>query len=151
MAGAGAGAAALLMLATTTVGQFEGLRTVAYRDIVGVPTACYGETRGIRMGMRFTKAQCDAMLLKGLDEFADKMEACITRPMGDDAYVAFLSLGWNIGPAALCKSSAVRLYNAGDRRASCRAFLMWNKAGGRVVPGLTKRREAERDLCLKGI
>ncbi len=151
MAGAGAGAAMLLALATTTVGQFEGLRTVAYRDIVGVPTVCYGETRGVRMGQRYTKTECDAMLLKGLDEFADRMERCITRPMGNDAYVAFLSLGWNIGTGALCKSSAVRLYNAGERRAACRAFMLWNKAGGRVVPGLTRRREVERDLCLKGI
>lgn len=151
MAGAGAGAALLLAMATTTVGNFEGLRTTAYRDVIGVPTACYGETRGIRMGMRFTKSQCDAMLLKRLDEFGDKMEACITRPLGDDAYVAFLSLGYNIGSGALCRSSAVRLYNAGERRSACRAFMLYNKAGGRVLPALTRRRAAERDLCLKGI
>ena len=75
------------------------------------------------------------MLLKGLSEFAEGMEACITRPMGDDVYVAFLDLSYNIGLGAFCKASVARLYIAGERRASCRAILARNKAGGRVVPG----------------
>ena len=152
MAGAGASAAAFLALAVSTVGGFEGLRLKAYIPIPGdVPTACYGETRGIRMGMTFTKPDCDAMLLRGLDQFADKMEACARQPMGPEQYVAHLSLAYNIGTGAYCKSTVVRLHNAGERRASCRAFLMWNKAGGRVVAGLARRRVAERDLCLKGV
>lgn len=150
--GLAAGAAGLAALAVATVGNFEGLRLKAYIPIPGdVPTVCYGETRGIRMGMSFTKAQCDAMLLKGLDEFADRMEACVKRPMGDDVYVAFLSLSYNIGSGGFCKSSVVRLYNEGDRRGACRAIMMWNRAGGREVPGLTRRRALERDLCLKGV
>ena len=151
MAGAGAAATAFLALAVNTVGGFEGLRLTAYRDVVGIPTVCYGETRGVRMGQRYSKPECDAMLLKGLDQFADRMEACARQPMGPEQYVAHLSLAYNIGTGAYCKSTVVRLHNAGERRASCRAFLMWTKAGGRVVAGLTRRREAERDLCLKGV
>ncbi|UYW28244.1 lysozyme [Methylorubrum extorquens] len=146
----GTGVAAL---AVNTTGPNEGLRTTAYADKLArnIPTVCYGETRGVRLGQSYSKAQCDAMLLKGLAEFAEGMEACITRPMGDDVYVAFLDLSYNIGVGAFCKSSVARLYNAGERRASCRAILAWNKAGGRVVPGLVSRREREQALCLKGI
>lgn len=143
---------ALAGLACATLTGFEGLRTVAYRDVVGIPTACVGETKGIRMGMTFAKPQCEAMLLKRLSEdFAPAMERCAKQPMGDDQYVAHLSLIYNIGEGAYCKSTVVRLWNAGDRRGSCRAFLAWNKAGGRVVPGLVRRREAEMALCLKGV
>ncbi len=147
----GAGAAGLVALAVAVVGSHEGLRLTAYRDIVGVPTVCYGETRGVRMGQSYTKPQCDAMLLKALDEFARGVERCAKQPMGDKQYVAHLSLAYNIGINGYCKSTVVRLHNAGDRRGSCRAFMMWNKAGGREIAGLTRRRAEERDLCLEGL
>lgn len=143
---------ALAALCCTVITGFEGLRTKSYLDVVGIPTVCVGETKGIRMGMSFTKAQCQEMLLKRLvEDFAPAVERCARQPMGDDLYAAHLSLAYNIGTGAYCKSSVVRLWNQGDRRASCNAFLMWNKAGGRVIAGLTKRREAERALCLKGV
>lgn len=148
----GAGAAGLVALAVAFVGAGEGLRLTSYIPIPGdVPTVCYGETRGIRMGMSFTKAQCDAMLLKALDDFARGVEQCAKQPMGDKQYVAHLSLAYNIGISGYCKSTVVRLHNAGDRRGSCRAFMMWNKAGGKVIAGLTNRRAKERDLCLEGL
>ena len=145
------GSAALLAVAV--VGGFEGLRQAAYRDVVGVPTVCYGETRGVRMGMKFTKPECDAMLLKGLDEFADGVEKCTftARNMPEKRYVAHVSLAYNIGVGGYCKSSVSRLENAGQTRASCDAFLKWNKAGGITFPGLTRRRQAERAMCLEGL
>lgn len=143
---------ALAALCCTTITGFEGMRTTTYRDVIGIPTACVGETKGIRMGMTFSRPQCEAMLLKRLTEdFAPAIEACVTKPMGDDFYAAALSLAYNIGEAGFCKSSIVRHYNAGDRRASCNAFLLYDKAGGRVIAGLVKRRQAERALCLKGV
>ena len=147
-----AGSALAALCCSTLVG-FEGMRTTAYIPIPGdVPTVCVGETKGIRMGMTFTKPQCEAMLLKRLSEdFAPALEGCITRPMGDDFYAAALSLSYNIGSAGFCRSSVARLYNAGDRRGACRAFLAFDKARGRVVAGLVRRREAEMALCLKGI
>jgi lysozyme len=148
-----AASTALAALCCTLLIGFEGMRTQAYIPIPGdVPTACVGETKGIRMGMTFTKPQCEAMLLKRLvEDFAPAMERCVTRPMGDDVYAAFLSLSYNIGSAGFCRSSVVRLYNAGERRGACHAMLAFDKAGGRVVPGLQKRRRAEEALCLKGI
>ncbi|WP_348644185.1 lysozyme [Methylobacterium sp. WL120] len=117
-----------------------------------VPTVCVGETKGIRMGMTFTKPQCEAMLLKRLaEDFAPAVERCARQPMGDDLFAAHLSLAYNIGTGGYCKSSVVRLWNAGERRASCEAFMRFDKAGGRVVAGLVRRRQAERALCLKGV
>lgn len=145
---------ALAALACTTITGFEGMRTTAYRDVVGIPTVCIGETKGVRMGQRFTVAECQAMLEKRLGEdYAPAIERCITRPMGDDFYVAALSLSYNIGTGGFCRSSVARLYNAGDRRAACNALLLYDKGGKppRVIAGLAKRRQAERALCLKGI
>ena len=140
-------------LAVVTIGAHEGLRTQAYRDAVGVPTICYGETRGVRLGMVKTKPECDAMLIKALDEFADGMERCAPaiRQAPESRYVAHLSLSYNIGTGGYCRSSVARLFNAGQIRASCDAFLWWDKAGGRALPGLTRRRHEERALCLQGL
>ena len=143
--------ATVATMAVANIGGSEGLRLRTYRDSIGVPTACYGETRNIRMGMQFTKPQCDAMFISRLDEFGDKLERCITRPMSDDTYVAFLSLSYNIGSGGFCKSSVARLYNAGDRRAACHAILKFDRAGGRVLAGLVTRRKREEALCLKGV
>lgn len=144
----------LAALAVLFVGGFEGLRTKAYVPVPGDrPTLCYGETRGIRMGMTATKAECDEMLKRGLSDFADGIEKCAPglKDAPADRYVAHLSLAYNVGTKNYCGSSVVRRFNAGDVRGSCEAFLMWNKAGGRVLPGLTRRRREERDLCLKGL
>lgn len=145
-------AGALLATAIATVGGWEGLKLVAYRDIVGVPTVCFGETRGVKMGDRHTREECEAMLGDALKEFEAGMRACLKDPDGlpEGAYAAFLSVSYNIGTGAFCRSSMARLANAGNLPAACDALLMWNKAGGRVVRGLTNRRIAERELCLKG-
>jgi hypothetical protein len=68
--------------------------------------------------------------------------------MNNNEYGAFLSLAYNIGPGAFKKSSALRLFNAGDKAGAAKALLMWNKAGGKVLAGLTRRREAEKKLFL---
>ncbi|TXN04867.1 lysozyme [Methylobacterium sp. WL64] len=141
-------------MAVNTTGPNEGLRLAAYPDKLArnLPTACYGETRGIKLGMRFTKAECDAMLVKALGEFADKsIERCITAPIGDEPYVAFLDLVYNIGEGAFCKSTVVKRWNAGDRRGACNALLAFNKSDGVKRDGLVARRKREQALCLKGI
>lgn len=149
----GAGLSALAALAITTVGGFEGLRLKTYRDIVGIPTICYGETRGVRMGQVLTKPECDAMLLKGLDQFGDQIEACLPqlRMAPESVYAAHLSLAYNIGAGAYCRSTAAQLLRTGAHARSCEALTRFNKAGGRVVAGLVRRREEERRLCLRDI
>jgi lysozyme len=142
-------------LAITLIGGYEGYREYSYRDVIGVWTACYGETRGIRAGMKFTKPECDKMFITSLNEFGDGIERCVPSLKDELAtpptrYVAHLSLAYNIGIGAYCKSSIARLQNAGDVRGSCNAFPLYNKAGGSVIKGLVKRRASEQDFCLKG-
>lgn len=138
-------------LAVSVVGGFEGYRSNAYLDSVDVPTICYGETKGVHLGDRETKAQCDAKLVARLDEFANAVEKCVKRPMSIKTEVSFTSLGYNIGEGAFCRSSVVRLYNAGEARSACDAIMRYNRAGGRVLAGLTNRRKTERKLCLEGL
>ncbi|MCJ2074424.1 lysozyme [Methylobacterium sp. E-016] len=152
-------AGAVTVAAFNTIGGHEQVRLQAYIPVKGdVPTICWGETRNVRMGMSRTRAQCDEMFLNRLSEFADGIEGCVTRPMGDDLYVAFLSLAYNIGIGSpknpgFCQSSVVRFFNAGDSRAACNAFLLYDKGGmpRRVLAGLVRRRQEKRALCRKGI
>jgi lysozyme len=154
--GTGIGAiAALGLLAIALIGTSEGLRLYAYQDVVGVWTACYGETKGIKRGMKFTGDECDVMFISSLTEHEAGMRACLRQPdaIPDKVYVAALSLAYNIGVGAFCRSSIPRKLDAGDWRAACGALLQFNKAGRplRPVRGLTKRRERERTFCLEGI
>ncbi|NGN45000.1 lysozyme [Mesorhizobium sp. CGMCC 1.15528] len=140
--------------AVALVGGFEGLRTRAYIPIPGdVPTVCFGETRGVKLGDRYTVDQCKAMLGDALVEFETGMRRCLVAPesIPDKPYVAMLSLSYNIGTRAFCGSTVARKANAGDIRGACNAFTAWNKAGGRVIKGLVTRRAEERKLCLEGV
>lgn len=150
---AGIGLTAAGALAVAVVGGYEGLRTKAYRDVIGIPTVCFGETRGVKMGDSYTVDECKAMLGDGLVEFEQGMRKCLADPdkIPDKPYVAFLSLSYNIGTGAFCKSTVARKANASDLRGACDAILVWNKAGGRVIAGLDRRRKEERALCVSGL
>lgn len=132
------------------VGAWEGLRLTAYRDVVGIPTVCYGETKGVQMGDSYTKEQCDDMLADRLAEFEAGISACI-EPWDDlpvKTRISLVSWAYNVGVGGACRSTAVRRFNAGDYRGGCDAVQWWNKAGGRTIPGLVNRRAAEHRLCV---
>lgn len=139
--------------AIALIGAWEGLRTVAYRDPIGIPTICFGETRNVKMGDVKTKDECRKMLGDRLLEFERGMRACLKDPdkVPDGAYVAALSLSYNIGTAAFCKSSVRKFLDAGSIGAACDALLRFVKAGGITFPGLVNRRKAEREICLNGV
>ena len=140
-------------LAIQTVDGFEGLKLYAYRDVVGIWTACYGETKGITPGMKFSKSDCDNMLIDSLVEHEEGMWRCLKQPdaLPIETYVAGVSLTYNIGIGGFCGSTVARRFNASDIRGACDAFLMWDKGKGKRIKGLTVRRKGERALCLKGI
>lgn len=128
----------------------------AYRDIVGVPTLCFGETKGVRLSDRATDRQCRAMLERRLtDDFRDGLHGYFTEdtkqhrltPWRDAAYV---SLAYNVGIRGAGRSTATRRLNDGNIVGGCHALGWWNKAGGRVVRGLVRRRAEETSLCLRG-
>lgn len=143
---------ALGLMTASFIGGWEGKSNTAYQDIVGVWTACYGETRGIERGDQFTDAQCIEMLGQGVVDFERGIRACLTEPdsIPDKPYAMFVSLSYNIGVRAFCGSTVARRANAGDIVGACNAIPMWNKAGGKVVQGLVNRRAAERAICLEG-
>lgn len=142
---------ALAIAASPFVAQWEGLRTQAYQDVIGVWTVCYGETKGVEPGDAYTSAECEAMLDKELQQYAVNLSKCLKAPMPQGARVAFLSWSYNVGTGAACRSTAVRKANAGDLFGACDELLRWNRAGGRVVPGLVNRRKAEHDLCTRSL
>jgi len=143
----GAPAAALLI---GTVSQWEGKRNDPYRDIVGVMTVCYGETR-VQM-RRYTDAECEDMLAEGLTDFAGPVLARNPELRGHpNQWSAATSLAYNIGVPAYQRSTVARRFSEGRWREACDAILLWNRAGGRVVKGLDSRRRAERELCRKGL
>lgn len=145
----GGALAALIAL----VGTFEGLRTTAYKDIVGVTTVCYGETRNVMLGDTYTPEECKEMLGERLAEFSKGVRNCLRDPdsLPDKVFISYVSLAYNVGVPTFCRSSIARKANQGDIVGSCNAILLYNRAGGEVVRGLVLRRQKERKICLSGL
>lgn len=133
------------------VSGFEGLRQYAYDDVRGIPTICFGETLGVHRGDHKTTEECRIMLGDRIQEFGSGVDSCVPGPLPDARKAAYTSLAYNIGVGAFCGSSVARKANLGDARGSCDAMLLWNKAAGVPLPGLTNRRQQERALCLEGL
>jgi lysozyme len=159
---AGGAASGLGLMVAAFIGVHEGNRLDAYRDVVGIPTICFGETRGVKIGDHKTEAQCRQLLADDLvDDYEPAMRKCLAAPdkIPDASYGAFLSLTYNIGVAAFCGSSVAKRANAGDLAGACDAMLAWNKVtkyiNGHpvliVVPGLSQRRQDERAWCRQGL
>lgn len=128
----------------------EGCVLHAYRDIVGVLTIGYGHTAHVTPGQSITQAQADALLDADLTaEFAPGVETGLAgHPCTNNQFGALVSLAYNVGVGGEEHSTVQRLHNAGDYLGAANAFLMWDKAGGRVVPALLRRRGEERALYL---
>lgn len=143
----GLSAAAVLV---PLVQQWEGTEYQAYQDLAKVWTICTGDTKDVAPGQVASPAECEARLERQLIAHAKPVLACVpaleNRP---NALAASSSLSYNIGPAAFCRSTAAKRFNAGQWKEGCDAFLSWRYAGGREIPGLLNRRKAERLICLK--
>lgn len=153
---AAGGAAAVAIAAAAFVGPWEGERTDAYLDRIASPpvwTVCYGETRGVEEGDSYTSEQCGDMLAEALADYRTALIGCIPglpdQPQG--VQVALTSWAYNVGTGAACKSTLAKKANAGDWPGACNQLPRWNKAGGKVVKGLTNRRAAEQKLCLESL
>ena len=128
--------------------SFEGLRLQAYQDSVGVWTIGYGATRGVKPGMTITKDQAERMLLNDVQRFEPEVQRLVTAKLNQDQWDALVCFTYNLGSANLESSTLLRLLNAGDYAGAADQFPRWNRAGGKVLPGLVSRRAAERDLFL---
>jgi GH24 family phage-related lysozyme (muramidase) len=135
----------------TFVALWEGDERTAYADKLayGVPTVCNGHTGpDVKVGDVWTKAQCDAILVKNIEKHGQGLLRCTTVALNQHQYDALAAWAFNVGVGAACGSTLVKLLNTGRYTDACNQLLRWDRAGGRVVKGLTNRRMAERALCL---
>lgn len=128
--------------------SFEGLRLKSYQDPVGVWTIGYGATRGVTAGMSVSNEQAEGMLQNDINRFEPELDRLVKVPLNQGQWDALMSFVYNLGAANLGSSTLLKLLNAGDYAGAADQFLRWNKAGGQVLAGLTKRRAAERALFL---
>jgi lysozyme len=140
-----------LAVAAPFVAKWEGLETKTYRDVVGIPTVCYGDTGPhVQMGMQFTAEECKAMLDQRLLEYAQRLDACIAKPLTPYQGAAVLELGYNVGTSAVCRSTMARMIREGKPASEwCAQLKRWVMAGGRRYQGLVNRREDSYQMCIK--
>lgn len=140
-----------LELLITLLKRFEGCRLTAYRDIVGVWTIGWGETLGVKPGMVWTQDYADSRLrLRAKAFMLATLKTCPTLAASPERLAAASSLAYNIGMGAFRASTVCRASRHGEWQRAADAFLLWNKAGGKAVKGLTRRREKEREIFLSG-
>lgn len=135
------------------VKKWEGCRLKAYTDSVGVWTIGYGHTSAageprVAAGMTITQQEAEDILVRDLVKYEAAVDRALTRSPTQAQFDACVSLCYNIGQGAFAGSTVVRKFNAGDIGGAADAFLLWNKAGGKVLPGLEARRADERKMFL---
>lgn len=132
--------------------QFEGFRSSAYIPVPGdVPTIGFGFTKGVKMGDTMTLYDAKERLKNELHTYEQGvLEACKITP-NQNEFDALVCFAFNVGVGALKKSTVIKRHNEGDKQAAARAFGLWNKSGGKVYAGLTRRRAAEAALYLEPV
>ena len=135
------------------VKHFEGLRTTSYQDSVGVWTIGYGHTSmagppSVGPNMSITSARAEEILKQDLEKFEKDVAAATTVSPTSDQFSAMVSFTFNVGPGAFRDSTLLRKHNARDFAGAADEFLRWVYAGGQKLPGLERRRKAERALYL---
>ena len=146
-------AASVIALSTPFIAKWEGVSLVAYKDIVGVPTVCYGETRDVTMKDSYTKQECQDMLKVAVEDYYNKLKPYMTNPdIPVGVQASLLELAYNVGIGAAGKSTMMKLANQGKYEQACKELDKWVKAGGGKVKGLVNRRaDSKVNLCLAGL
>lgn len=134
--------------AVPVIKHFEGKRNAAYLDPVDIPTICYGHTGGVKLGQRLSDEECGDLLAEDMLEALEAVERCAGDNLPAHARAAFTSFAFNVGGTKFCRSSMARIARAGRVEEACNQLPRWIYAGGRVLPGLVKRRAAEQAVCL---
>lgn len=128
------------------VKEFEGFRPTAYLCPAGVWTIGYGTTENVDPGDEVTEQEAEEMLMDDLLEASKAIDDLVDVELTQQQYDALTSFVYNVGRDAFRNSTMLRLLNAGDYDGAAKQFPRWNKGGGRVLAGLTRRREAERQV-----
>jgi len=142
-------AAAIIASAAVLVGVavHEGYSGTAYQDVGGVYTVGYGQADGVKKGDKTDPVRALVKLEESLDEHAKGMVKCIHVPISQGEYDAYLDFTYNVGVSAFCHSTLNKKLNSNDYDGACKELLKWDTAGGKVVPGLLKRRQEEYEKC----
>lgn len=133
--------------------EFEGCELTAYKDPVGILTIGYGSTGPhVKPGMTITEAEAEALLKKDLARFESAVNKLTGGKVTQDQFDSLVAFAFNVGEGAggLKTSTLLREHNAGDFAEAAEQFKRWNRAGGRVLAGLTRRRAAEAALYRSG-
>lgn len=142
---------ATLGVAASVVGYYEGRVNSTYLDPVGIPTICYGHTATVRLGQTYTDEECERLLHEDLSDAVDAVDRLVTVQLPVERRAALVSFVFNVGEQAFSQSTLLRKLNSGDVAGACAELDRWVYAGGRVLPGLVKRRATERELCEVGL
>jgi lysozyme len=147
------------VVAVNIIKEFEGFETHAYIDTDGTPVIGYGlskiEGKSVQIGDQISTQEANSALNRQLKTIQQELDQAITVNLSDHQLGALASLSFNVGVNFVENSTLIRKINAGDHHGAADEFLRWDKANveGRLVqlPGLTRRRQAERQLFLQGI
>ncbi len=126
--------------------KFEGCELEAYQCSAGVWTIGYGHTKDVVEGMTITQEEAEQMLVDELHEYESYIDKYVTVALNQNQFDALVSWVYNLGPANLSASTMLKVLNSGEYEDVPAQMKRWNKAGGKVLEGLIRRREAE--ACL---
>ena len=126
--------------------HFEGCETTAYKCPAGVWTIGYGHIKGVKEGMQITEGQAEEMLVEELVEYEGYINDMVSVSLSQCQFDAMVSWVYNLGGGNLKASTLLKVLNAGDYDGVPAQMMRWNKAGGKVLEGLTRRRQAEADM-----
>ena len=126
--------------------NFEGCELTAYKCAAGVWTIGYGHIKGVSEGMTITQEEAEQMLKDEMAEYEGYVNKLVTVELNQNQFDAMVSWVYNLGGGNLSASTLLKVLNAGDYAGVPAQMMRWNKAGGKVLEGLTRRRQAEADL-----
>jgi lysozyme len=139
----------LSAVALVSIAGWEGYKSVAYIPVPGdVPTIGFGTTKDVKMGDTIDPVTALQKKLRDVEVFEGAIKQCVHVPLSQHEYDAYLSLAYNIGSGAFCRSTLVRKLNAQDYEGACKEILRWDKFKGKPLQGLTNRRQAEYKQCM---
>ena len=126
--------------------HFEGCELEAYKCAAGVWTIGYGHIKGVTSNSVITQEQAEQMLVEELNEYEGYINNMVTTPLSQNQFDALVSWVYNLGGGNLKASTLLKVVNSGEFDGVPAQIMRWNKAGGKVLEGLTRRRQAEADL-----
>lgn len=129
--------------------KFEGLKLIAYKCSADRWTVGYGHTTGVTEGKHITSSEAETLLAGDLEAVELAIHSLVKEELTQNEYDALCSFVFNLGAGAFAKSTLLKYIKVGNKISAGNEFLKWDKAAKKQLPGLTKRRNEERELFIK--